>query len=395
MKTFLFVLAALATTASALEMCSERAFQTAIENAPKTAASVGCQRAVFFSLCEECGRDLGCYMSNAPKIAPTLPACQFPARRQLRSSSRCSEATFQKAVAAAPNTGIALGCQRAVYNELCDKCGEDQKCFWKYGPKIAPTLQQCRPRQLTSYEMDVEEDVGGWGRACAIAACLFIEGGSPPPARYTPGSPGPAPIGRGYADEMDDFDNDEMDDEMVGNRAARCFAIGACLFIDNLSPPPARYRPGSPGPAPIHRPLDEMEDEEVGGAGRCIAIAACLFIDGLNPPPARYRPGSPGPAPIGRLYDEDEMDDEMDDEFTGHYKLPHDNHNPQGWPGHDEMEDEIIGHENRHFPHHDNMDDVYDEEAGRRWPGRPGPMPGQGPSWPGQGPNRPPGQFRL
>ena len=285
MKTFLFVLAALATTASALEMCSERAFQTAIENAPKTAASVGCQRAVFFSLCEECGRDLGCYMSNAPKIAPTLPACQFPAGRQLRSSSRCSEATFQKAVAAAPNTGIALSCQRAVYNELCDKCGEDQKCFWKYGPKIAPTLQQCRPRQLTSYEMDVEEDVGGWGRACAIAACLFI--------------------------------------------------------------------------------------------------------DGLNPPPARYRPGSPGPAPIGRGYA-----DEMDDEFTGHYKLPHQHHDPKGWPGHDEMEDEIIGHENRHFPHHDNMDDVYDEEAGQRWPGRPGPMPGQGPSWPGN-PNPPIGQFRL
>jgi hypothetical protein len=79
------------------------------------------------------------------------------------------------------------------------------------------------------------------------------------------------------------------------------------------------------------------------------------------------------------------------------------------------MEDEIIGHENRHFPHHDNMDDeaagafkignarynfnfwgdehedVYDEEAGRRWPGRPGPMPGQGP----RNPNPPPGQFRL
>ena len=377
MKTFLFVLAALATTASALEMCSERAFQTAIENAPKTAASVGCQRAVFFSLCEECGRDLGCYMSNAPKIAPTLPACQFPARRQLRSSSRCSEATFQKAVAAAPNTGAALGCQRAVYNELCDKCGEDQECFWKYGRKIAPTLQQCRPRRLTSYEMDVEEDVGGVGRFCATAACLFI---------------------------------------------------------DNLSPPPPRYRPGSPGPAPIHRPLDEMEDEEVGGAGRCIAIAACLFIDGLNPPPARYRPGSPGPAPIGRLYDEDEMDDEMDDEFTGHYKLPHDNHNPQGWPGHDEMEDEIIGHENRHFPHHDEMEDeaagafkignarynfnfwgdehedvydeeagqqkrwqhedFYDEEAGRRRPGSPGPMPGQGPR--PIGGNRPPiGNWRL
>ena len=295
-------------------------------------------------------------MSNAPKIAPTLPACQFPARRQLRSSSRCSEATFQKAVAAAPNTGIALSCQRAVYNELCDKCGEDQKCFWKYGPKIAPTLQQCRPRQLTSYEMDVEEDVGGWGRACAIAACLFIDGLNPPPARYRPGSPGPAPIGRGYADEMDD--------EEVGEFGK---------YHDN----------------------DEMDDEEdVGGVGRWCAIAACLFIDGLNPPPARYRPGSPGPAPIGRLYDEDEMDDEMDDEFTGHYKLPHDNHNPQGWPGHDEMEDEIIGHENPHFPHHDNMDDVYDEEAGQRWPGRPGPMPGQGPSWPGN-PNPPIGQFRL
>ena len=422
MKTFLFVLAALATTASALEMCSERAFQTAIENAPKTAASVGCQRAVFFSLCEECGRDLGCYMSNAPKIAPTLPACQFPARRQLRSSSRCSEATFQKAVAAAPNTGAALGCQRAVYNELCDKCGEDQECFWKYGRKIAPTLQQCRPRRLTSYEMDVEEDVGGVGRFCATAACLFIDNLSPPPPRYRPGSPGPAPIHRPL-DEMDDeevggrvySDNDEMDDEEVGGRAGRCFAIGACLFIDNLSPPPPRYRPGSPGPAPIHRPLDEMEDEEVGGAGRCIAIAACLFIDGLNPPPARYRPGSPGPAPIGRLYDEDEMDDEMDDEFTGHYKLPHDNHNPQGWPGHDEMEDEAagafkIGNGRYNFNFWgDEHEDVYDEEAGqqKRWqhedfydeeagrrPGSPGPMPGQGPR--PIGGNRPPiGNWRL
>jgi len=232
--------------------------------------------------------------------------------------------------------------------------------------------------------MDVEEDVGGWGRACAIAACLFIDGLNPPPARYRPGSPGPAPIGRGYADEMDDeevgefgryHDNDEMDDEEVGGRAARCFAIGACLFIDNLSPPPARYRPGSPGPAPIHRGYaDVMDDEEVGGrVGRCIAIAACLFIKDLNPPPARYSPGSPGPAPIHRGYA-----DEMDDEFTGHYKLPHQHHDPKGWPGHDEMED-----------------DVYDEEAGQRWPGiGHGHMPGQGPSWPGN-PNPPIGQFRL
>jgi len=279
MKTFLFVLAALATTSSALEMCSERAFQTAVQNVPKTKASLGCQRAVFFSLCGKCGREKGCYMSNAPKIAPTLPACQFPGRRRLRSVARCSEETFQRAVASVPNSGVALSCQRAVYNRLCDKCGDDVKCFWKFGPQVAPSLPQCQARRLTSYELEKEEEehVGGFGRACAIAACLFI---------------------------------------------------------DNLNPPPPRYVPGSPGPAPIGRLYDEMDEEDVGGVGRCIAIAACLFINDLNPPPARYVPGSPGPAPIGRLYDE--MDEEV-----GHYKLPHQHHDPAGWPGHDEMEEEV------------------------------------------------------
>ena len=74
-----------------------------------------------------------------------------------------------------------------------------------------------------------------------------------------------------------------------------------------------------------------------------------------------------------RILELDEMED--DDEAAGAFKIGNARYNFNFWG--------------------DEHEDVYDEEAGRRWPGGPGPMPGQGPSWPGQGPNRPPGQFRL
>ena len=66
----------------------------------------------------------------------------------------------------------------------------------------------------------------------------------------------------------------------------RICATAACLFIDNLSPPPPRYTPGPNPIAPIHRPFDEMydtEEEYVGGRhwGR-ISPAACLVIDNLS-----------------------------------------------------------------------------------------------------------------
>ena len=74
-----------------------------------------------------------------------------------------------------------------------------------------------------------------------------------------------------------------------------------------------------------------------------------------------------------RILELDEMED--DDEAAGAFKIGNARYNFNFWG--------------------DEHEDVYDEEAGRRGPGRPGPMPGQGPSWPGQGPNPPPGQFRL
>ena len=198
------------------------------------------------------------------------------------------------------------------------------------GPSVAKSTPLCRPREVTTYDMeDEEEQVGGAGRVCAIAACLFIDGISPPREPYRPGaSNGDAPIVRGRADMMEDGDENvghyklphdnhdprgwpghdimEDGDEYVGgNRWGRVCATAACLLIKNLNPPIEPYRPGaSSGNAPIHRGADMMEDgdESVGNRwGRVCATAACLFIDGLNPPREPYRPGeSNGNPPIHR-----------------------------------------------------------------------------------------------
>jgi len=246
MKTALLLLAAIAaTTASAVEVCSEFGYQIAVKNVPKTGVSDQCQRAVFFQLCDKCGRDIGCYMSNGPKVAPKTPACQHRSRA-LRSNA-CNERVFKAAVAKAPKTGVSLGCQRSVFNALCGRCGHDTKCYWKHGPSVAKKSPLCRPRRLTSYEMDEgEESAGGFGRFCATAACLFIDNLSPPREQYIPPPPMPTPIHRPY-DEMDEGE------ESAGGFGRFC-ATAACLFIDNLSPPREQYIPPPPPPTPIHRP---------------------------------------------------------------------------------------------------------------------------------------------
>ena len=211
--------------------CSEQAFQRAVAAAPKNGVALKCQRAVYEKLCGRCGNDVGCYWNYGPKVAPTLRACRH--RRSLRTlTTKCSESGFKKAIEQAPKTGASLSCQRAVYNALCEECGNSFKCFMQKGPSVARKLPLCRPRELTKYDL-ADEEVGGrsWGRICATAACLFIDGLNPPPARYTPG---PNPI------------------------------------------------------APIHRPADMMYDSA--------------------------------------------------NEKVGHYKLPHEHHDPRGWPGHDMAE---------------------------------------------------------
>jgi len=204
MKTVL-LFAALVATASAVDICSEFGYQIATKNVPKSGVSDQCQRAVFFKLCGSCGRDIGCYMSNGPKIAPTEPACQHRARA-LRSNA-CTEQVFQAAVAKAPNTGVSLGCQRSVFDALCGKCGFDRSCYQNLGPNAARNSPLCRPRKLTSYELDEDENVGGnfqkFGRFCATAACLFIDGLNPPREQYIPPPRLPTPIHRPY-DEMDE-----------------------------------------------------------------------------------------------------------------------------------------------------------------------------------------------
>ena len=345
------IVAFAAVNATPFKRCSEQRFRTAITGAGgKTMppVAVPCQKAVYAALCHECGDDIGCFWSKGPKIAPTLSECQHhKTGRNLRSlvgsSTRCNEKSFQEAIAKVPTTGVALGCQRAVYNALCDTCGSSMKCYMEKGPSIAKSTPLCRPREVTTYDMeDEEEQVGGrWGRVCATAACLFIDGLNPPREPYRPGaSNGNAPIHRPYgADMMEDGDENvghyklphdnhdprgwpghdimEDGDEQVGNRWGRVCATAACLVIDGLNPPREPYRPGATnGNPPIHRPFrgaDVMEDgdESVGNRwGRVCATAACLFIDGLNPPREPYRPGaSNGNAPIHRPYGADMMED--------------------------------------------------------------------------------------
>merc|ERR1711998_680395 len=139
--------------------------------------------------------------------------------------------------------------------------GTSMSCFWKKGPAVARASPLCRPRETTKFDIEDEDEqvVGGrnWGRICATAACLFIDGLNPPPARYVPNNSGPAPIHRAY-------DMEDEDEQVVGGRNwGRIGATGASLFVDGLSPPPARYVPNNSGPAPIHRAYD-MEEENVG-----------------------------------------------------------------------------------------------------------------------------------
>lgn len=70
-----------------------------------------------------------------------------------------------------------------------------------------------------------------------------------------------------------------------------------------------------------------------------------------------------------RILELDEMED--DDEAAGAFKIGNGRYNFNFWG--------------------DEHEDVYDEEAGRRWPGRPGPNPNPNPL----NPNPPIGQFRL
>ena len=298
----LIALVTLATLAQQSAACSERTFQRAIAAAPKTGVALKCQRAVYNELCGRCGKDISCYWNFGPKVAPNLRECRH--RRSLRTMrTKCSEKIFRKAIESAPKTGASLSCQRAVYNALCEECGSSVECFMKNGPSVARALPLCRPREVTQFDT-AEEDIGGrnWGRICATAACLFIDNLSPPPPRYTPGPNPIAPIHRPF-DEM--YDTEE---EYVGGRDwGRICATAACLVIDNLSPPPPRYTPRPNPIAPIHRPFDEMYDtaeEDIGGRnwGRICATAACLFIDGLNPPPPRYTPGPNPIAPIHRPF---------------------------------------------------------------------------------------------
>jgi len=210
MKTsFIFIVVALAVLTQQGTACSEQAFRRAVAASPKNEVSLRCQRAVYNDLCGTCGNNVGCYWNMGPKVAPTLSQCQH--RRSLRNIGKCSEAGFKKAVALAPKTGASLGCQRAVYNALCEECGTSMSCFWKKGPAVARASPLCRPRETTKFDIEDEDEqvVGGrnWGRICATAACLFIDGLNPPPARYVPNNSGPAPIHRAY----------DMEEENVGH----------------------------------------------------------------------------------------------------------------------------------------------------------------------------------
>ena len=206
--SFIFIVVALAALTQQSTACSESTFRKAVAAAPKNIVSLKCQRAVYDTICDTCGKNVGCYWNMGPKVAPTLSQCQH--RRSLRNVGKCSEAGFKKAIALAPKTGASLGCQRAVYNALCEECGTSMSCFFEKGPAVAKASPLCRPREITKFDLeDEEEEVRGrnlrnWGRICATAACLFIDGLNPPPARYQPGNNGPAPIHRPYDMQYED-----------------------------------------------------------------------------------------------------------------------------------------------------------------------------------------------
>merc|ERR1719353_144716 len=345
--------------------CSEQRFRTAITGAGgKTMppVAVPCQKAVYAALCHECGDDIGCFWSKGPKIAPTLSECQHhKTGRNLRSlvgsSTRCNEKSFQEAIAKVPTTGVALGCQRAVYNALCDTCGSSTKCYMEKGPSVAKSTPLCRPREVTTYDMeDEEEQVGGRrGWWSAIAACLFIDGISPPREPYRPGaSSGDAPIVRGRADMMEDGDENvghyklphqhhdpkgwpghdimEDGDEQVGGRWGRVCATAACLFIDGINPPREPYRPGaSNGNAPIHRPYgaDMMEDGDVNNVGGYMHNGR-YYYDG-QAANSNYHPGggfhhNGNSYPSGTYMDEDDESVGFGDERPSHTRA----HRPTG-----------------------------------------------------------------
>ena len=298
------IVAFAAVNATPFKRCSEQRFRTAITGAGgKTMppVAVPCQKAVYDALCHECGDDIGCFWSKGPKIAPTLSECQHhKTGRNLRSlvgsSTRCNEKSFQEAIAKVPATGVALGCQRAVYNALCDTCGSSTKCYMEKGPSIAKSTPLCRPREVTTYDMeDEEEQVGGrWGRVCATAACLFIDGLNPPREPYRPGaSNGNPPIHRPFrgADMMEDGD-ENVGVKNLGRLACEETWGRNCGYLHY-------YKPNGK-------------------------------IDFNSPHYSSWRGDHPIKSEGGFPYDE----------LIGHYKLPHHDpdtgkhHDPKGWPGH-------------------------------------------------------------
>ena len=89
---------------------------------------------------------------------------------QQSAAAKCSEQTFQRAVQNLnkhrPNKRVALKCQRAVYNKLCGRCGNDVGCYWRYGLFACAYLRSPRRQHgLFNWYDSADEEVGGrrWG----------------------------------------------------------------------------------------------------------------------------------------------------------------------------------------------------------------------------------------
>ena len=164
-----------------------------------------------------------------------------------QQSAACSERTFQRAIAAAPKTGVALKCQRAVYNELCGRCGKDISCYWNFGPKVAPNLRECHRRSLRTMRTKCSEKIfrkaiesapkTGASLSCqrAVYNALCEECGSSVECFMKNGPSVARALPLCRPREVTQFDTAEED---IGGRDwGRICATAACLFIDNLSPP--------------------------------------------------------------------------------------------------------------------------------------------------------------
>jgi len=50
-------------------------------------------------------------------------------------------------------------CSKAVFNEVCDECGDDVNCFMTRGRKVSPTMPEChQPRRLVASPWNFDED---------------------------------------------------------------------------------------------------------------------------------------------------------------------------------------------------------------------------------------------